>query len=151
MLRERLADALKASVKSKDSRRTGTLRLILAALKDRDIAARGSGNTEGLGDDEILNMMQTMIRQRRESIEMYRKGNRSDLVTQEEEEIAVIESFLPRQLGPEEMAAASREVIAELGAASIKDMGRVMAELKARYAGRMDFAKASQVVKQQLS
>ena len=151
MLRERLSENLKFAVKSKDTRRSATVRLILAALKDRDIAARGAGNAEGLEEDAILNMMQTMIRQRRESIEMFKKGQRQDLVDQEEGEIRVIEEFLPRQLSEDEVAAASSEVIEELGAGSIKDMGQVMGELKSRYAGRMDFGKASQVVKSLLS
>tara|TARA_A100001037_G_scaffold290465_1_gene303359 strand:+ start:8138 stop:8593 length:456 start_codon:yes stop_codon:yes gene_type:complete len=147
MLRERLTESLKSAMKAKDARRSATVRLILAALKDRDIAARGSGDSEGLGEDEILHMMQTMIRQRRESIEMYRKGQRDDLVEQEEGEIRVIEEFLPKQMSEDEVSAASREIIAELDAHSIKDMGQVMGELKSRYAGKMDFGKASQVVK----
>ncbi len=134
-------------MKAKDARRSATVRLILAALKDRDIAARGSGDSEGLGEEEILHMMQTMIRQRRESIEMYKKGQRDDLVDQEEGEIRVIEEFLPKQMSEDEVSAASREIIAELDAHSIKDMGQVMGELKSRYAGKMDFGKASQVVK----
>jgi len=147
MLRERLTESLKSAMKAKDARRSATVRLILAALKDRDIAARGSGDSEGLGEDEILYMMQTMIRQRRESIEMYKKGQRDDLVEQEEGEIRVIEEFLPKQMSEDEVSAASREIIAELDAHSIKDMGQVMGELKSRYAGKMDFGKASQVVK----
>ena len=151
MLRERLSESLKSAMKAKDARRSATVRLILAALKDRDIAARGSGNTDGLGEDEILNMMQTMIRQRRESIEMYKKGQRQDLVEQEEGEIRVIEEFLPKQMSEDEVSAASREIIGELDAHSIKDMGQVIGELKSRYAGQMDFGKASQVVKGLLS
>lgn len=151
MLRERLTESLKSAVKAKDTRRSATVRLILAALKDRDIAARGGGESDGLGEDEILNMMQTMIRQRRESIEMYKKGQRDDLVEQEEGEIRVIEEFLPKQMSEDEIAAASQEVIGELEAHSIKDMGQVMGALKSRYAGRMDFGKASQVVKSLLS
>ncbi|MBH63829.1 MAG: glutamyl-tRNA amidotransferase [Alphaproteobacteria bacterium] len=147
MLRERLTESLKSAMKAKDARRSATVRLILAALKDRDIAARGSGDSEGLGEEEILHMMQTMIRQRRESIEMYKKGQRDDLVDQEEGEIRVIEEFLPKQMSEDEVSAASREIIAELDAHSIKDMGQVMGELKSRYAGKMDFGKASQVVK----
>lgn len=151
MLRERLSDSLKSAMKAKDARRSATVRLILAALKDRDIAARSSGKSEGLSEDEILNMMQTMIRQRRDSIEMYKKGRRDDLVEQEESEIGIIEEFLPKQMSEDEVSTASREVIEELGAGSIKDMGRVMGELRSRYAGRMDFGKASQVVKGLLS
>lgn len=151
MLRERLSESLKSAMKARDARRSATVRLILAALKDRDIAARGSGATEGVSDDDILNMMQTMIRQRRDSIELYRKGRRDDLVEQEEGEIRVIEEFLPRRMSEEEIVAASREAIEALGAGSLKDMGQVMGELKSRYAGRMDFRKASQVVKDLLS
>ena len=151
MLRERLSESLKSAMKARDARRSATVRLILAALKDRDIAARGSGAAEGLSDDDILNMMQTMIRQRRDSIELYRKGRRDDLVAQEEGEIRVIEEFLPRRMSEEKISAASREAIEALGAGGLKDMGQVMGELKSRYAGRMDFRKASQVVKDLLS
>jgi uncharacterized protein YqeY len=151
MLRDRLSESLKSAMKAKDARRCATVRLILAALKDRDIAARGSGDTDSLGEDEILNMMQTMIRQRRESIEMYKKGQRQDLVEQEEGEIRVIEEFLPKQMSEDEVSTAGREITGELDAHSIKDMGQVMGELKSRYAGRMDFGKASQVVKGLLS
>ncbi len=151
MLRSRLNDALKVAMKSKDRRRVSTLRLILAALKDRDIAARGKGNPDGVSDEEILQMLSTMVRQRRESIEQYEKGGRVDLVEQEREEIAIIEEYLPRQLGEDEIRAASREVIAEIGAAGIKDMGRVMAALKQKYAGQMDMGRASAIVKELLS
>ena len=147
MIRERLTESLKSAMKAKDALRLATVRLILAARKDRDIAARGSGHSEGIGEDEVLTMMQTMVRQRRESIEMYKKGQRDDLVKQEEGEIKVIEEFLPRQMSEGEVSAASREVIAELDAHSIKDMGRVMGKLKSQYAGKMDFGRASQVVK----
>lgn len=151
MLRERLSESLKSAMKAKDARRSATVRLILAALKDRDIAARSSDKSEGLSEEEILNMMQTMIRQRRDSIEMYKKGRRDDLVEQEEGEIQIIEEFLPRQMSEDEVSTASREVIEELGASGIKNMGQVMGELRSRYAGRMDFGKASQVVKGLLS
>ena len=152
MLRTRIRDALKAAQKSRDERRTATLRLILAALKDRDIAARGGeGGREAISDDEILNMLQTMIKQRRESISLYEKGGRDDLVKQETAEIAIIEEFLPKQMNDKEIAEAVKGMIEELGAATIKDMGRTMAALKERYAGQMDFAKASGIVKQQLS
>jgi uncharacterized protein YqeY len=150
MLRERLNEELKLAMKAKDQRAISTLRLILAALKDRDIAARGRGNTEGVGEDEIHEMMQKMVRQRRESIEAYAKGNRPDLVQQEEEEIAIIQRFLPQPLDEAATAAAVDEAIAELGAAGLKDMGKVMAALKQRYGGRMDFAKAGALVKQRL-
>jgi len=151
MLRARLSEALKAAMKSRDQCAVSTLRLILAALKDREIAARGKGGAEGIGDDEILDLLQKMIRQRRDSIEMYRQGNRQDLVDKEEAEIVVIQGFLPEQIGEDAMEAAVDEVIDELGAKTIKDMGRVMGTLKERYAGRMDFAKASTLAKQRLS
>ena len=147
MLRARLGEALKSAMKAKEARRVATLRLILAALKDRDIAARGEGNAEGIADEDILNMLATMIRQRRDSIAFYKKGGRDDLVRQEQEETEVIQDFLPKQLDEQEMKTASREMIAEVGAKGLKDMGRIMAGLKARYAGRMDFGKASGIVK----
>ncbi len=150
MLRTRLNDALKAAMKAKETRTIATVRLILAALKDRDIAARGKGNLEGIDEDGILAMLQSMIKQRRESIVLYEKGQRLDLARQEAEEITVIEQFLPRQLGEDEMAEAIMAVIGDVEAKSLKDMGRTMAALKERYAGRMDFHKASARVKEQL-
>jgi hypothetical protein len=151
MLRARLNDELKSAMKSKDLRAVSTVRLILAALKDRDIAARTKGNTDGIGEEEIGDLLQKMVRQRRESIELYEQGKRQDLAQQEREEIAVIERFLPRQMSDADMAAAVGAVIGELGVSSIKDMGRVMAALKQRHAGQMDFSKASALVKQRLS
>jgi uncharacterized protein YqeY len=139
MLRARFTEALKDSMRAKNERATGTLRLILAALKDRDIAVRGKGNHEGIPEEEIAQMLQSMIKTRRESITLYEQGGRVELADQEREEIVVIEGFLPKQMSEEEVAAA----IAEAGATSIKDMGKVMAALKARHAGRMDFSKAS--------
>lgn len=151
MLRNRLNEALKEAMRTKDERSIATLRLILAALKDRDIAARTRGETEGISDDEILQMLQSMIKQRRESIALYEQGGRLELAEQEAEEIAVIERFLPKQMSDEEVEAAVGEVIRELGATNLKDMGRVMAALRERFAGRMDFGKASQTVKAQLA
>ncbi len=150
MLRTRLNDSLKAAMKAKETLTVATVRLILAALKDRDIAARGKGNLEGIDEDGILAMLQSMIKQRRESIVLYEKGGRLELARQEAEEITVIEQFLPRQLAEEEMAEAIMAVIEDVEAKSLKDMGRTMAALKERYAGRMDFAKASARVKEQL-
>lgn len=150
MLRSRLNDALKDAMKAKETRAVSTLRLILAALKDRDIAERTKGNGEGLSDDAILEMLQKMVRQRQESIELYTKGARPDLARQEGEEIEVIERFLPKQMDEADMRAAIEGVIGELSAASVKDMGRVMAALKQRYPGRMDFGKASGIVKEAL-
>ena len=151
MLRKRLNDALKAAMLAKETRAISTIRLILAALKDRDIAARPKGLAAGIPDDEILQLLQAMVKQRRESIELYRQGGRPELAQQEEEEIAIIDRFLPAQMGEAEMAEAVAATIAEIGAAGIKDMGRTMAALKERFAGRMDFAKASAVVKQRLA
>ncbi len=150
MLRSELSDALKIGMKAKQGRTVATVRLILAALKDRDIAARGKGNLDGIGEDEIRTMLQSMIKQRRESIALYEKGGRLELAEEEAEEIEIIQRFLPAPLDDEEMAAAITGVIAEAEAKSLKDMGRVMAALKERYAGRMDFAKASAAVKDQL-
>jgi uncharacterized protein len=150
MLRTRLSDALKDAMKAKEARAVSTLRLILAALKDRDIAERTKGNGEGVGDEAILEMLQKMVRQRHESIEMYTKGARLDLAKQEGEEIDVIERFLPKQMDETDMRAAIDGVIGELNAASVKDMGRVMAALKQRYPGRMDFGRASGIVKEAL-
>ncbi|MEO5337767.1 MAG: GatB/YqeY domain-containing protein [Magnetospirillum sp. WYHS-4] len=151
MLRQRLSEALKEAMKAKNDRGVSTVRLILAALKDRDIAARGRGNSGGIPEDEILQMLQSMVKQRRESIALYEQGNRPDLVKNEAEEIAVIEGFMPQQMGEAEMAAAIDALVAELEAKSLKDMGRTMAALKERFAGRMDFAKASGTIKQRLS
>ena len=151
MLRQRLNDALKQALKARDQRSVSTLRLLLAQLKDRDIAARPSGNTAGIGEAEIVDMLHKMVKQRQESIALYRQGNRPDLVQQEEGEIAVIERFMPKQLDEAETAAAIDSAVGETGAQSIKDMGKVMAKLKERFPGRMDFAKAGALVKQRLS
>jgi uncharacterized protein len=150
VLRQELSDSLKTAMKAKDSCATSTIRLILAALKDRDIAARTQGSDEKLNDDQILEVLQKMVRQRRESIEMYIKGGRQDLADREAREIEVIEGFLPRPLSEAESKSAVSEVISELGASSIKEMGQVMGELKRRYPGRMDFSKASAIVKESL-
>ena len=150
MLRQRLNDELKAAMKSRDQRATSTLRLILAALKDRDIAARGRGVTDGIDEEEILSMLQTMIKQRREAISLYEQGGRLELAEQEREEIGIIETFLPKQFNDAEVREVVAKVIADIGAASIKDMGRTMAELRTRYAGQMDFGKASGYVKEKL-
>lgn len=150
MLRQELSDALKTAMKAKDERAVSTLRMVLAGLKDKDIAARGKGNMSGISDDEVRQMMQNMIRQRRDSIVMYEKGGRAELVKQESEEIAVIERFLPRQMGPAEIEAAAKSVIAELGAKDIKDMGKVMGAMKQRFAGQMDLSQVGPVVKKAL-
>jgi uncharacterized protein YqeY len=151
MLRQQLNEALKVAAKTGDKRALSTVRLILAALKDRDIAARGRGNTDGISEAEILEMLSKMVKQRQESIELYRRGQRDDLVQQETEEIAVIDRFRPQAMDEAATAAAIGEVMSELGANSIKDMGRVMAALKERFAGQMDFTKASGIVKGRLA
>jgi uncharacterized protein len=151
MLRQRLNDALKEAMKARDLRSVSTIRLVLAQLKDRDIAARPGGNTSGIGEGEIVEMLGKMVKQRQESIVFYKQGSRPDLVQHEEEEIAIIERFMPKQLDGEESAAAIDAALAETGAQSLKDMGRVMALLKERFAGRLDFAKAGALVKQRLA
>lgn len=151
MLRQQLSDALKTSLKEKKERAVSTIRLILASLKDRDIAARSSGNLDGITDDEILKLLQSMVKQRNESITLYEKGGRLELAEQEREEIEVIKSFLPAQMSDAEIEAAVDALIAESGAESIKDMGRIMSGLRESYAGKMDFAKAGALVKQRLA
>jgi len=151
MLRQALTDAVKEAMKARDQRTTSTLRMIQAKLKDKDIEARGLGNPDGIDDSAVLAMMQGMVKQRRESIELYKQGNRQDLVDQETAEIAVIERFLPQQMDEAATRAAIGKVIADIGAAGIKDMGRTMAALKERHAGEMDFQKASALVKEALS
>lgn len=150
MLRTRLGEALKSALLAGDGCAVTTLRLVLAALKDRDIAERSKGNHSGIADDQILTLLQSMIKQRRESIELYERGRRDDLARQEAEEIAVIERFMPPQMGEEEMGAVVSAIIDECGAKTLKDMGRVMGILKTRHAGQMDFAAASSRVKDQL-
>ena len=146
VLREEINAALKEAMKAHDKRRTSTLRLVNAALKDRDIEARGAGKA-ALGDDEILGVLQKMIKQRQESLDIYSKAGRSDLATQEREEIEIIASYLPKQMSEEETRVAVEAVVKDTGAASMKDMGRVMAALKERYSGRIDLAKAGGTVK----
>lgn len=151
MLRDQLNEALKEAMRARDMGAVGTIRLILAKLKEVDIAQRTEANREGVGDDRILSMLQGMIKQRNESIQLYEKGNRVDLADKEKAEIAVIQRFLPRQMDEAAVEAAVKEAVASAGATSIKDMGGVMAALKAKYAGQMDFAKASAVVKKTLA
>ena len=149
-LRVRLNDDMKNAMRAKDERVLATVRLILAALKDKDIAARPKGIT-AIPDDEIMQMMNGMIKQRRDSIVLYQQGNRPELAAKEQGEIDIIQSYLPQQMSSEEVAAAVKAVIAEIGASSVRDMGRVMAALKERFTGRMDFAAVSGVVKQNLT
>lgn len=154
-MRDQISQAIKDAMKSGDKRRLATLRLISAAIKDRDIAAQvdGAGQPSGrdrISEPEVLQLLQKMVKQRRESAEAYRQGGRQDLADQEMAEIAIIEEFLPKQLDEEETRAAVGEVVRELGSAGLKDMGRTMATLKERYGGRMDFTKASSMVKELL-
>ena len=151
MLRDKLNDAMKEAMRARDQAALGTIRLILAKLKDVDIAARTEASREGVADDKILSMMQGMIKQRNESIVLYEKGNRADLADKEKAEIAVIERFLPKQMDDAAVATAVAEAVASAGATTVKDMGGVMAALKAKYAGQMDFAKASAAVKKALT
>ena len=146
-MRENIFTAMKQALKDKDQAALGTMRLIVAALKDRDIAARGNGNPDGIGDADILGLLQTMIKQRTESAKMYRDGGRPELADAEESEIAIIKGFLPAQLSDEEMQAAIVSAIEQTSASSVKDMGQVMGFLKSNYAGQMDFSTASQSVK----
>ena len=150
MVRTRLKDALKAAQKEKDKCSISTLRLIIAALKDRDFAARGKGTMDGIDEDEVLCLLQSMVSQRRESIEINEKGGRMELAQREAEEIAVIERILPEQLTADEISEAIQGVIDEVGAANLKEIGKVMGAVKERYAGRMDFGKASAIVKSRL-
>jgi len=149
-LREEINDSLKEAMKAKDQKRVGTLRLVNAALKDRDIAARTETSRELLGDDEILSLLAKMIKQREDSILAYEAGKRPELADAERAEIAVIREFMPKQMSADDAKAAIAKVIADLGATSIKDMGKVMATLKERFAGQMDFSKASGAVKDAL-
>ena len=146
-MRENIAAAMKQALKDKDQAALGTMRLIMAALKDRDIAARGNDNPDGISDDDILGLLQTMIKQRTESAKMYNDGGRPELAAVEEAEIAIIKEFLPAQLSDDEMTAAIAAAIEQTNAASVKDMGQVMGFLKSNYAGQMDFSAASQAVK----
>ncbi len=146
-MREKIATAMKQALKEKDQAALGTMRLIMAALKDRDIAARGNGNPDGISDDDILGLLQTMIKQRNESAKLYRDGDRPELADAEEAEITVIKCFLPEQLDDKEMQAAIANALDQTGASSVKGMGQVMGFLKTNYAGQMDFSAVSQAVK----
>ena len=150
MLRDDINNALKTAMKAQDARRVSTLRLVNAAFKNADIEARTAGKGP-LGDDELNSLLAKMIKQRQESVELYDKGNRPELAAQEREEIAIIASFQPKQMSEDEVKAAVAAVVTETGASSMKDMGRVMAALKERYAGKMDFAKAGGLVKARLA
>lgn len=145
-MRERLSEALRTAMRAGDKRRVSTVRLIMAALKDKDIEARGLGKGEASAD-EILGLLQKMIKQRQESADIYDKAGRTELAAQEREEIAIIQGYLPAQMDEAQTHAAVEAAIAETGAASLRDMGKVIGALRAKYAGRMDFARASGLVK----
>ena len=149
-MRDAISTAQKEALKAKDKTALSTIRLIAAALKDRDIAARTKGSGEGISDDEILSMLQTMIKQRAESVKLYNEGNRPELAAAENEEIRVIQQFLPQQLSAEELDAAITSAITQAGAESVKDMGKVMGVLKSAYAGQIDFGVASGQIKARL-
>jgi uncharacterized protein YqeY len=150
MLRDAINNALKDAMKAKDERRVSTLRLVNATLKNADIEARGQGKAP-LGDDDVLGVLQKMIKQRHESIELYDKGGRPELARQEREEVAIIAAYLPQQMSEDDVKAAIAEAIRDTGAAGMKDMGKVIAVLRAKFAGRMDFGKASGLVKATLT
>ena len=150
-LRDKLNEAMKDAMRARDTAALGTIRMILAKLKEVDIASRTEANREGVADDKILSMMQGMIKQRNESIVLYEQGKRADLADKEKAEIAVIERFLPQQLSDADAAAKIREIVAETGASSMKDMGRVMALVKERLGGSIEPARASGLVKAALA
>ena len=149
--RTELSNSMKDAMKSRDELTLNTIRMVIAKMKDQDIEARSKGNPDGITDGELLSLMQNMIKQRQESAKMYRDGNRPELAEKEDNEIKVIERFLPKQLSDEDVQKVVENLIASTGAASIKDMGKVMAELKANYAGQLDMAKAGAVLKQKLA
>jgi uncharacterized protein YqeY len=150
VLRDQINDAVKEAMKAKNERAVSTLRMVNSTLKNADIEARGAGKGP-LGDAELLALLQKMIKQRQESVELYEKGGRADLVKQEQEEIAIIAAYLPKQMSEPEMKAAIEAAVKETGAAGMKDMGKVIGVLRGKYAGQMDMAKASAMVKSQLA
>lgn len=146
MLREKINEALKDAMKARDEKRVSTLRLVNSTLKNADIEARGAGKA-ALSDDDTMAVLQKMIKQRQESVELYDKGGRADLADGERAEIAIIAGYLPAQMSEDEVKAAIAAAIAETGAASVKDMGKVIGALKGKFTGRMDFARASALTK----
>ncbi|MES2601165.1 MAG: GatB/YqeY domain-containing protein [Pseudomonadota bacterium] len=150
MLRDDINNAVKDAMRAKDERKLSTLRMVNSSLKNADIEARGQSKPP-LSDEDILGLLQKMIKQRQESVELYDKGGRPELAAQEREEIAVISAYLPKQMSEDEVKAAIAATVTETGAASMKDMGKVIAALKAKYAGQMDFGKASGLVKAALT
>jgi uncharacterized protein len=149
-MRTRISEALKGAMKERDPDRLSTLRLINAAIKDREISLRGEGRETGVSDAEVLSILGKMVKQRQESARIYEEGGRLELAEKERAEIGVIEAFLPRQLDDAEVAAAVDAAVAETGATSIRDMGRVMAALKARHGGQMDFGAVGPMVRSRL-
>src|SRR5947208_2025032 len=149
MLRDEINNALKTAMKAQDARKVSTLRMVNSTIKNADIEARSSG--KALGDDELNAVLAKMIKQRQESVELYDKGGRADLATQEREEIAIISAYLPKQMSEDEMKAAISAAVAETGASGMKDMGKVIGVLRAKFAGQMDFGKASAMVKATLT
>jgi uncharacterized protein YqeY len=150
MLRDDINNALKEAMKARDERRVSTLRMFNSSLKNADIEARGQGKGP-LGDDELLGLLQKMIKQRHESIELYEKGGRAELAQQERDEIAILAAYLPKQMSEDDVKAAIAQAVRDTGAAGMKDMGKVIGALKGKYAGQLDFAKASALVKSALS
>jgi hypothetical protein len=150
MLRDDINNAVKEAMKAKEERKLSTLRMVNATIKNADIEARGQGKPP-LSDEALLGVLQKMIKQRQESVELYDKGGRAELAAGEREEIAVISAYLPKQMSDDDVNAAIKAAIAETGAAGMKDMGKVVAALKAKYTGQMDFARASGLVKAALS
>lgn len=150
-LRDRISSELKEAMRSQHKRRMSTLRLVNAAIKDRMIQNRGAGKSDQMNDAEVREILAKMIKQRHESAEAYEQGGRPELAQAEREEIAIIEDFLPRQMSEPETRAAVEKVVAEMGGGGLKDMGKVMAAIKERYAGQMDMARASSLAKQLLS
>jgi uncharacterized protein YqeY len=150
MLRDDINNAVKEAMKAKEERKLSTLRMVNSSIKNADIEARGQGK-QPLSDEDILSLLQKMIKQRQESVELYDKGGRAELAAQEREEIAVISAYLPKQMSEDEVKAAIATVIKDTGAAGMKDMGKVIGALKSKYAGQMDFGKASGLVKAALT
>jgi uncharacterized protein YqeY len=151
MIREKITASLKDAMRAKNEPATTTIRMVNAAIKQKDIDVARTRGDQHITDEEILNLLQSLIKSRREAIELYKQGQRQDLVDKEAAEIALIEQFLPQQLSEEEMKEAVRKLIAAIGAGGVKDMGKVMAALKSEYAGQLDMTKASAVVKQELT
>ena len=150
-LRDRFSEQMKEAMRAKNTRRLSTIRMIMAGVKDRDIAGRTEESREGVSDDDILTLLAKMIKQRKESAASYDTGNRPELAAGEREEVEIIREFMPAQMSAEETQRAARDVISEIGVSSLKDMGQVMGALKARYSGQMDFGKAGAAVKELLS